>query len=270
MNGASVIEQRFVTPGCRLCGGALVARFSMRVLYDRDVGYFECVRCGSLQTETPTWLDQAYGQNLSNLDTGAAQRNLKNMAACYIVARVLKITRLVDMGGGDGLLCRLLRDHGLRCYVRDKYARPTYAQGFDRPDFDVPDMVSAFEVFEHLPEPALELEPFFGQMPQVVLISTQLYNGQGTDWPYLASESGQHVFFYTKAALEHVAERFGYKLVLGVEFQLFLRQDSASRFSAGLLRWLLRPRACRFIAACMLLLPTPGVWRDHQNQRLIP
>jgi hypothetical protein len=254
---------------CRLCDGALTQRFSLRLLGQQDVRYFVCAKCGSLQTELPSWLEQAYGQNLSSLDTGAAQRNLKNMAACYTVARVLKLTRLVDMGGGDGLLCRLLRDHGLRCFVRDKYARATYAQGFDRPDFDVPDMVSAFEVFEHLPQPALELEQFFAQTPQVVLISTELYNGQDANWPYLAPESGQHVFFYTKAALEHVAQRYGYKLVLGGSFQLFLRPNVASKFQAKLLSWLLRPRACRLIMACMLLLPTPGVWSDHQGQRLI-
>jgi hypothetical protein len=92
----------------------------------------------------------------------------------------------------------------------------------------------------------------------VVLISTELYNGQDANWPYLAPESGQHVFFYTKAALEHVAQRYGYKLVLGGSFQLFLRPNVASKFQAKLLSWLLRPRACRLIMACMLLLPTPA------------
>jgi Methyltransferase domain len=269
MTSPALTETSTAALHCRLCAGVLTKRFSLRLLGQQDVGYFACAKCGSLQTELPSWLEQAYGQNLSNLDTGAAQRNLKNMAACYTVARVLKLTRLVDVGGGDGLLCRLLRDYGLRCYVRDKYARPTYAQGFDQPDFDAPDMVSAFEVFEHLPQPALELEQFFAQTPQVVLISTELYNGQGTDWPYLAPESGQHVFFYTKAALEHVAQRFGYKLVLGGSFQLFLRPNAASGFQARLLSWLLRPRTCRLITAFMLLLPTPGVWRDHQEQRLV-
>src|SRR5690349_10770988 len=132
---------------CRLCDGTIELQFRLQVLGQFDVGYFRCQRCHSLQTERPYWLEQAYrANNLSNLDTGAAQRNLHNLAACWSIAKLLRLRNVLDVGGGDGLLCRLLRDYELNCFVRDKYASPTYAQGFDEPDFAQPDMIVAFEV----------------------------------------------------------------------------------------------------------------------------
>ena len=64
---------------CRLCGGAITPAFSTRVLGRYTVRYGLCGQCRSLQTETPYWLAEAYSRNLSSLDTGAAQRNLRNM-----------------------------------------------------------------------------------------------------------------------------------------------------------------------------------------------
>src|ERR1700730_9135404 len=113
---------------CRLCQGRLSFRFKSTVLGRYSVHYFECRECRSLQTEPPYWLNEAYSHNLSGLDTGAAQRNLHNLAACYIISKLFGATDAIDYGGGDDLLCRLLRDYGLNCFVSDKYAKVTYAQ----------------------------------------------------------------------------------------------------------------------------------------------
>lgn len=258
-------------PGaCRCCGGTLAPSFKLQVLHRHDVVYLVCTACGSLQTQPPYWLAEAYASNLSNLDTGAAQRNLKNLAASHVVIRLLGLPRVLDVGGGDGLLCRLLRDHGADCYVQDKYAKPAYAQGYDRAPFDVPDLVLAFEVFEHLANPINEIEPFFAGRPAAVLVSTELYEGQGADWHYLAPESGQHVFFYSRRALQGVAVRFGYHLLVVGEFRLFFRAGVAGLLEINLLRLLLRPRVCRWVAAVMMLRATPGVMRDHLTRKSHP
>ena len=103
-----------------------------------------------MQTERPYWMQEAYSTNLSILDTGAGQRNLLNLAATYAVCGLLRANNVIDFGGGDGLLCRLLRDYEVNCFVSDKYAAATYARAFVTPDFDRPDILLAFEVFEHL------------------------------------------------------------------------------------------------------------------------
>lgn len=256
-----------IASACRLCGGPTAACFVLAVMAKYRVEYLRCERCGSLQTEKPYWLGEAYAHNLSHLDTGAAQRNTNNLAACYAVAKLFGLRKVLDMGGGDGLLCRLLRDYGINCFVKDKYAAPSYAQGFSEPDFDQPDLVIASELLEHLADPGAELDEIFGPRPPVLLVTTAIYSGQGTEWWYLAPEAGQHVFFYSRSALELIATRYGYALLLSGGFILFIRKERFSATSAFFAWLLLRGRILSLIKAFLALSPAPGAWRDHLRQK---
>jgi hypothetical protein len=252
---------------CRLCGGAAHYSFSLEVLHKHHVVYLECESCHSLQTEPPYWISDAYPNNLAAFDTGAAQRNLANLAAAYGVARVLNLKDILDYGGGDGLLCRLLRDYEINCYVNDKYAAATYAQSFAAPDFTRPGIVLAFEVFEHFENPLIDLEALFNFNPDVLITSTSIFEGQNSDWWYLTPESGQHIFFYSKAALELIADRFGYTLLICSGYILFIRADLATSVKTAVLRVLLHKVTLRVVSAVMRLLPTRGVWRDFNSLR---
>lgn len=239
----------------------------MRVLGRHDVGYFRCQSCHSLQTERPYWLEQAYAQNnLSNLDTGAAQRNFNNLAACWSIAKLLHLKNVLDVGGGDGLLCRLLRDYELNCFVQDKYASPTYAQGFVVPDFAQPDMVVAFEVMEHYPDPRNDLQTLFASRPKAVLASTGIFSSQGPDWWYLEPDSGQHIFFYSKTALQLIARTHDYELVISSGYSLFLRRDACGGLRKSWAKTLLRSGMRRFTRARLAMSSADGVWQDHQLQ----
>jgi Methyltransferase domain len=255
---------------CRLCDGHLVPKFSLMALRKYEVQYFECDRCGSLQTESPYWLDDAYSSNLSNLDTGAVQRNLQNLAAAYLVSKIFGVNDALDFGGGDGLLCRLLRDYNVNCYVKDRYAVPTYSQGFSEPDFAAPNLVLAFEVFEHFATPARELEDLFRSRPTVLLASTEIYCRQGAEWWYLASESGQHIFFYSEKALQMIAAQFGYSHLRSGGFVLFVRKAGNSGLRALLAKFLLSRIVCRLLRGLILIMPAPGAWRDHLSTKAKP
>jgi hypothetical protein len=252
---------------CRLCEGSLVCKFTLRVLNKHAVRYFECDRCASLQTEFPHWLGDAYSSNLSSLDTGAVQRNLQNLAAAYIVSKIFGVRDALDFGGGDGLLCRLLRDYDVNCYAKDKYAIATYGQGFSEPDYSAPNLILAFEVFEHFATPAKELEDLFQSRPKVLLASTEIYGSQSVDWWYLAPESGQHVFFYSEKALQMIAERFGYSCLLSGGFMLFVQKANHSAFKAFLAKLLLSRLVCRLLRGLILIMPAPGAWRDHLSAK---
>lgn len=252
---------------CRLCGGRLRFRFELRVRHQHDVGYFSCEQCLSLQTEPPYWLEEAYANNnLSHLDTGAAQRCLHNLAACWSISRLLGLNNVLDIGGGDGLLCRLLRDHQINCFVQDKYAAPTYAQGFAEPDFATPDMVVAFEVLEHYPEPGKELDQLFRHRPRALLASTGVFKNENQDWWYLARESGQHVFFYSSEALALIARKYGYELLVSGGYQLFLKQGCYGPLQRAIARMLLRLRMRRLSTALLVMSSAHGVHKDHLLQ----
>jgi len=253
---------------CRLCGGELTERFRLTVLKRHDVGYYECAACGSLQTDAPFWLEEAYACNLASLDTGALSRNLQNFAACFAVVRLFGLATAVDYGGGDGMLCRFLRDHGIDAYSCDKYAQPAYAQGFTEPPFSFPDFLTAFEVLEHLPNPASDLAEVFAWNPKVALLTTDLFSGQGPDWWYLAPQSGQHVFFYSPKAILMVAEKYGYMAVQTGPFLLFVRNDVPNRVEKAIAaREILGSWILQAIKTYIPTLPTPGVGEDYARIR---
>jgi hypothetical protein len=254
-------------PLCRLCEGRLIRQFRLAVLNKHDVQYFECGDCGSLQTEPPYWLDEAYGVNLSSLDTGAVQRNLQNLAAAYVLSRLFNARDAIDFGGGDGLLCRLLRDYGVNCFVRDRYAAPTYGQGFSQPNFTVPTLMTAFEVVEHFANPSSELVQLFSPRPKVLLVGTFVYKNQSKDWWYIAAEAGQHVFFYSPDAIRWIADQYGYSSMLVADYVLFVQEPLLTPLKRVLVRILLNRIVCRLIRGLILIMPAPGAWRDHLSAK---
>lgn len=228
---------------CRLCGGPIQARFSATLLGAHSVQYFQCTQCGSLQTQPPFWLEEAYSGNLADIDTGAAQRNLNNLAAVYHMCRLFGLAKVLDYGAGDGLLCRLLRDYRINAFCTDKHARPSYAKGFEADEQYQPDVVVSFEVVEHFENPAAQLTALFGRQAKLVLITTELYTEQGPDWRYLMPESGQHVFFYTRKGLKDYAAQQGYRALFYGRYTLFVNKQ----YQAGLSWFGLRLAAMKLL-----------------------
>jgi hypothetical protein len=248
---------------CRLCGASLTHRFNLPILGKYDAKYFECSDCHSLQTEEAYWLDEAYSRDLPNLDTGAVQRNLNNFAFCYTFAKIFDVRTAVDFGASDGLLCRFLRDHGVDCYAYDRYAQPSYARDFTSPPKGNIDLLTAFEVLEHLPHPAKDLEEIFSFRPRYVLCSTELYANQPSDWWYLANEGGQHIFFYSVPAINLIAEKYDYGVAQIGGMLLFFRPDTPNiqnmlvAAQTALSGWIFQA-----IKSYVFLLPAGGVQND--------
>jgi hypothetical protein len=201
------------------------------------------------------------------LDTGVVQRNLANGAAGLIVSRLLGMNNVEDFGGGDGLLCRLLRDYGINCFVNDKYASATYALGYSQPDFPEPDLLLSFEVLEHFENPRNDLHNVFARNPKAVLASTGIYRNQDPDWWYLTPETGQHVFFYGETALELIAQMYEYKLLICGGYILFIKPQFTNQLKNSLLKVAMNRWMLRLLSAMMRLLPARGVWKDFNSLR---
>jgi hypothetical protein len=235
---------------CRLCGNTTRRLFEHRVLNRLTVGYHECDGCGSLQTDEPTWLDEAYGPTALNLNAFfAAQRARFMQARLTVLARVFKLpahARMLDIGGQTGLLCRMLRDVGFQAYSFDPYAPNYFAPDYAATPEQSFDLVSAIEVWEHFAHPAVETHSCFAGRPALVVIGTTLWQRQGRDWAYLTPPTGQHVFLYSTAAMQWIARREGYEVWTSDGCTVFARDPMtrAQRVLLGSERWLTKATEC--------------------------
>lgn len=249
---------------CRLCGAEAALAFRKILLGKHRVAFFHCSNCESLQSEQPYWLAEAYSPAVDAIDTGAAQRVLHCFALTHIVMRLLNCRTALDFGGGSGLLCRLLRDSGHDAYWYDRYTAPGYATGFGGDPAKNYDLVSSFEVIEHFPDPQRDFAQLFAGKPGALLLMTDLYQGQGEDWLYIAPEEGQHIFFYSPKALAFIGKRFGYRLLLCRGFILFVRSPP-SRFRQWVLENLVRHRLVRWVKLLLLAGRGSGAQTDYDT-----
>ena len=251
---------------CRLCGTSTVNKFRLRVLERLEVRYVECTHCGSLQTEEPHWLTEAYGKsNLAYSDVGAAQRVLVTCAFVALFTKLMGLHTILDFGGGDGLLCRLLRDRGLDAYTIDWFSVPSYTQPFVGSLEESYDLVTAFEVFEHFPNPRELLDQLFQCRPEFLLASTEPYRGNELDWWYLAPNTGQHVFFYSEGALRWIAARFSYHYYTINGRHLFAK-TRLSRLQLSVLSRLTGKTLLKLYRASLPFFETwTWIQRDHET-----
>jgi len=203
---------------CRLCGSAVSAVFSRRLLRRHDVRYWHCDQCGLLQTDAPWWLEEAYHSPIAERDTGIVARNLElaDIAACLLAALGHKHAACLDAAGGYGLFTRLMRDRGFDYYWWDPHTQNLLARGFEGdPKANRYAVISAFEVLEHLTEPLAWLRGLCALTGcKTIIASTELYRGRlpPDDWWYFADDTGQHIAFYQRRTLEYIAGQLGLRL----------------------------------------------------------
>ena len=120
-------------PVCRICTFSVSEVFSANLLKKYSVKYFQCSKCGYVQTEDPFWLEEAYYSSINDSDTGMMMRNLwhRNVTTTLIYFLFNTKGQFLDYGGGYGVFVRLMRDIGFDYYWQDKYRENLFAQGFE-------------------------------------------------------------------------------------------------------------------------------------------
>jgi hypothetical protein len=194
---------------CNICSSPS-ALFS----YGKILG--KCQACGFVQCETPYWLDECYSDAITKSDTGLVWRNNLNAKISSSIIRIFYDShgRFLDYGGGYGLFVRLMRDAGYDFYWHDRFCANLFARGF-KADLSAAsgryELVTAFEVFEHLPEPMKAFDEIFSFSRSVLFTTVPLPATipKPGEWWYYGLEHGQHVSFYTLDTLRYVAKHFG-------------------------------------------------------------
>lgn len=222
---------------CKICSQPTEILWTKKVLNRHAVTYHHCGHCGFVGTEEPYWLDEAYTDAIADMDTGILERNLKQRAVVPLLIRLYfnRKARFVDFGGGYGLFVRFMRDKGLDFFWTDRYASNLFARKFVAEKPDSPqsryELLTAFEVMEHLPDPIQAVEDML-EWSDSVLFTTLLLPKAPVeeirtkgDWWYWTFETGQHVSIFSEESLAFLAKKKGLHFhTNGKNLHLFTRK----------------------------------------------
>ncbi|WP_172822769.1 class I SAM-dependent methyltransferase [Paramagnetospirillum marisnigri] len=207
---------------CHVCGGVAVVCLEKEInvscgdyfdgcrKYSKDIGstpLWECTQCGFASfKEVADWHEDRFRADIYNNDYYLGDRPFleerpKKLAAWLTAA--LSPCSLLDYGGGNGQLARLLTSQGFEAACYD----PFYGGG-GLPQISS-EVVTAFEVVEHVPDQY----SLFREMASlcrrdgVIIFSTLLKTMHlKDDWWYASPRNG-HISFHTKKSINLLLSR---------------------------------------------------------------
>jgi SAM-dependent methyltransferase len=205
---------------CEKCGFCLAPQFADWKLED-----FEC----KIYNQDYVQIDPDYIDSRPRANAGSLIKLLGEQA--------LPIRHL-DYGGGSGLLSDILRRSGWQSSSYDPFVdRDVRLESLGK--FD---LITAYEVFEHVPDVKQLLSNLSSLLAQdgVVLFSTMLSDGniaprQRLDWWYASPRNG-HISLFSNASLALLASKHAFKFgSFSTGFHVFWRNVPpwAKHFLAG-------------------------------------
>ena len=205
---------------CMICNHETKKIFNTDVLNKYKVDYFQCPSCDFIQTEKPYWLDEAYSEAITKLDIGIIYRNIhfSNKITHFFNNNLFSSDGIyLDYGGGYGIFVRMMRDKGFNFYRQDIFCNNLFAKHFDISDLSNDakfNLLTAFEVFEHLENPLDEIQNML-LLADTIIFSTLLlpfHNVNPQNWWYFIPETGQHLSLFSLKSLKYLSKKFNLHL----------------------------------------------------------
>jgi len=217
---------------CPICKNDAARHADATVRNEIPTTLFRCNRCGFMFMSPVTWLAEAYQRPIDPTDVGYVARNIDsaNFLSEFLRPLHREDSLYCDYGAGCGMLVRLMRDRGFRFHWHDRYAANLFASYCEAiPESFAPyRLITAIEVFEHLPDPLEGLREIL-QLGSTILFTTELQPEPAPmpdDWWYYGLGHGQHISFYTEKALEILASTFGLRyLRIRPSWHLFATEE---------------------------------------------
>jgi SAM-dependent methyltransferase len=195
------------------------ARGRRLLLSGIPVYYWRCERCGfAFTTAFDGWGLEGFRQYIYNSDYALVDPdyaearpagNARLVADAFGGSR--DSIRILDYGGGAGLLAERLRTEGFEAVTYDPFSE------FDAMPSERFDLTTCFEVLEHVPDPRATVAAIVASLKEegAILFSTLVqpvaFASEGLRWWYAAPRNG-HISLYSAAALKHLFEPFGMKV----------------------------------------------------------
>jgi len=203
---------------CSICDSATEYLFNAKMLDKYDVKYFFCRNCCHIQTEKAYWVDEAYNSPITANDAGIMGRNINfaNRVAPILWWGFDKNGIYLDWAGGYGIFVRMMRDIGFDFCWSDPYTDNLFAKKIEFDDSKPVELITCFEVFEHLEDPIEQLEKLLA-ISDNILISTEVFDAkkipQLDQWHYYGPQHGQHVSFFSIETLRYIASKYDLNLI---------------------------------------------------------
>lgn len=216
----------------KITGGPTEKFLTLKILNKYEVNYFRCLETNFIQTEEAYWLQEAYSSAITKLDVGLVERNelLRNKIIPILEKYFNANNLFLDYAGGYGLFTRMMRDKGYNFYHTDTYCQNLFAEFFSLSDLEQNtkfELITAFEVFEHLPNPLEGIKDML-RYSDNLLFTTELQPeglNKIEDWWYFIPETGQHISLYTEKSLDFIAQKLGYNFYSdGINIHLFTKK----------------------------------------------
>ncbi|WP_432723351.1 class I SAM-dependent methyltransferase [Jeongeupia wiesaeckerbachi] len=197
------------------------ARGKFLKLSGRPVYYVRCSECGyCFCPEICSWSMPEFDRHIYNSDYISIDPDYveaRPTANASILQSMFKDFPIhikhLDYGGGNGLLSGLLKEKGWNSSTFDPYVTRNIAVD----TIGRYDLITAFEVFEHVPDPNALMDNISQLVSDdgVILFSTLVSDGhisdnKRLDWWYASPRNG-HISLYTKNSLERLANKCGFK-----------------------------------------------------------
>ena len=247
---------------CRCCSEPINNLLFSAKLLKKNMSYFECNNCGYVQTEEPTWLEEAYALTINNSDTGIMSRNLSNVSLVLATLTLIKNRNslVVDYAGGHGFLVRLLRDIGVNALWSDPYSENLVARGFEYLNKKQASFLTAFESFEHFLNPCDEMIKLLNIAPNILLTTSIIPDPapKPSDWWYYGLEHGQHIGFYRLQTLQYLADKFGLYLISDGASRHFFSKQKYSYYA-----WRILIKAADKFPKILRIGMRSKTWEDH-------
>jgi hypothetical protein len=208
-------------------------------LSGQAVYYARCTSCSyTFAPEFMSWTDQDFIDKIYNEDyilvdpDYVENRHFQNAALLNGFFGPYRMHfRHLDYGGGNGVLSEILQRAQWDSTSYDPFPHNDHQLG----DLGTYSFITAFEVFEHVPDPQLMMRNFNSLLAgtdALIFFSTGVSDGlinekERLNWWYVAPRNG-HIGIHTTKSLKALGERNNFNFVsLGPSFHVYFRSFPA-------------------------------------------
>lgn len=216
---------------CPVCGGRPVSLFELSLVESVTRTLLRCEMCGFVWVPDPVWLADSFKTELHALDVGSVART--DLVARFVrglrfAGCISSKSALIDIGGGDGLLTRQLRDRGIDARFDDPFTEPLFDVGPSLEDGRVAEFGVMSEVALHFSEPIGDFGAALQKCDKLLFTAVSPPEHVDANWWYLMPQSGQHVAFYSRNSIQELARMLGCDWCSDGKFFHFLSKDKIS------------------------------------------